>query len=107
MSLRTQAEVWRGACQLGGALLLATILALATTALVAAASDPPPLVTPTSGVSIYDLTGKLSANDRQDLQTRANRLIQAGAYPVVYLQPFGADRTVTRTQANQLVTTWT
>ena len=67
---------------------------------------PPPLASPTPGVSIYDLTGKLSANDRQDLQARANRLIQAGADPVVYLQPFGADRTVTRTQANQVVTSW-
>jgi uncharacterized protein len=63
-------------------------------------------VTPTPGVAIYDLTGKLSSNDRQDLQARANRLIQAGADPVVYLQPFGADRTVTRTQANQVVTFW-
>jgi uncharacterized membrane protein YgcG len=85
---------------------MTTVLAWVTVGLVAAATDPPPLATPTSGVSIYDLTGKLSANDRQDLQTRANRLIQAGADPIVYLQPFGADRTVTRTQANQLVTSW-
>src|SRR5215470_668314 len=106
MSLRTQAAVWRGVCQLGCALLMVVVLALATAGLVVAATAPPPLVTPTPGVSIYDLTGKLSANDRQDLQTRANQLIQAGADPVVYLQPFGADRTVTRTQANQLVTTW-
>jgi uncharacterized membrane protein YgcG len=106
MTSRTKAAMWHGAIQLGSALLLAGVLALATTALVAAASDPPPLASPTPGVSIYDLTGKLSANDRQDLQTRANRLIQAGAYPVVYLQPFGADRTVTRTQANQVVTSW-
>jgi uncharacterized protein len=106
MSLRTQAAVWRRACQVGSALLLAAILALATTGLVSAAAAPPPIVTPSPGVSIYDLTGKLSANDRQDLQARANRLIQAGADPVVYLQPFGADRTVTRTQANQVVTSW-
>jgi uncharacterized membrane protein YgcG len=106
MSLRTQAAVWRGARQLGSALLMAAVLALATAGLVVAATAPPPLVTPTPGVAIYDLTGKLSANDRQDLQARANRLIQAGAYPVVYLQPFAADRTVTRTQANQVVTSW-
>jgi uncharacterized membrane protein YgcG len=106
MSLRAQAPVRRGARQLGSALLMAAVLTLATAGLVVAATAPPPLVTPTPGVSIYDLTGKLSPNDRQDLQTRANRLIQAGADPVVYLQPFGADRTVTRTQANQLVTSW-
>jgi len=106
MSLRTQAAVRRGARQLGSALLMAAVLALATAGLVVAATAPPPLVTPTPGVSIYDLTGKLSENDRKDLQTRANRLIQAGADPVVYLQPFGADRTVTRTQANQVVTAW-
>ncbi len=106
MSLRTQAAVWRGARQLGSALLMAAVLALATAGLAFAATAPPPLVTPTPGVAIYDLTGKLSANDRQDLQTRADRLIQAGAYPVVYLQPFAADRTVTRTQANQVVTSW-
>ena len=35
MSLRTQAAVWRGACQLGGALLLAAVLALATAGLAA------------------------------------------------------------------------
>jgi uncharacterized protein len=85
---------------------MAAVLALATAGLVVAATAPPPIVTPTSGVSIYDLTGKLSANDRQDLQARANRLIQAGADPVVYLQSFGADRTVTRAQANQVVTSW-
>src|SRR5215470_8709997 len=106
MSLRTQAAVWRGVCQLGCALLMGAVLALATAGLVRAATAPPPLATPTAGVSIYDLAGKLSANDRQDLQTRANRLIQAGADPVVYLQPFGADRTMTRTQANQLITSW-
>src|SRR5260221_2510543 len=106
MSWRTQAAVRRGARQLGSALVLAAGLALASAGLVVAATAPPPVVTPTPGVSIYDLTGKLSADDRQDLQTRANRLIQAGADPVVYLQPFGADRTVTRTQANQLVTSW-
>jgi uncharacterized membrane protein YgcG len=85
---------------------MAVVLALASAGLVVAATAPPPIVTPIPGVSIYDLTGKLSANDRQDLQARANRLIQAGADPVVYLQPFGADRTVTRTQANQVVTSW-
>jgi len=106
MSLRTQTPVWRGVCQLGSALLMAAVLALATAGLVVAATAPPPIVTPSPGVSIYDLTGKLSANDRHDLQARANRLIQAGADPVVYLQPFGADRTVTRTQANQVVTSW-
>jgi uncharacterized membrane protein YgcG len=106
MSLRTQVLVRRRACQLGSALLMAAVLTLATAGLVAAAAAPPPLVTPTPGVAIYDLTGKLSANDRQDLQARADRLIQAGADPVVYLQPFGADRTATRTQANQVVTSW-
>src|SRR5262249_15462036 len=106
MSLRTQAAVRRGAGQLGSALVMAAGLALATAGQVVAAAAPPPLVTSTPGVSIYGLTGKLAANDKQDLQTRANRLIQAGADPVVYLQPFGADRTVTRTQANQLVTSW-
>src|SRR5258708_10077073 len=106
MAWRTPAAVRRGARQLGSALVLAAGLALASAGLVVAATAPPPVVTPTPGVSIYDLTGKLSANDRQDLQTRANRLIQAGADPVVYLQPFGAHRTGTRTQANQLVTSW-
>lgn len=95
----------RGTRRLFFAALAAIVLTLVATGLALAAT-PPPLVTPTAGVSIYDLTGKLSATDRSDLQARANKLIQAGADPVVYLEPYGADRTTTRDQANQLIARW-